>query len=332
MATNTTLTKKDFKSDQDVRWCPGCGDYAILNCVQGVMAQLGVPRHQLCFVSGIGCSSRFPYYMNTYGFHTIHGRATAFATGIKAANPELSVWVVTGDGDGLSIGGNHMAHILRRNVDVKILLFNNEIYGLTKGQYSPTSPQGKKTKTSPMGSVDRPFDPVSFALGCGATFVARTIDTHQKHMEQVLLAAAAHKGCAFVEIYQNCVIFNDGAFETITEKTVREDHTVDLRPGEPLVFGKEHDKGIRIDSWEPRICAAGEAEFWRADHPSPGAAFVMAQMDSHPELPRPIGIFRDVSVPTFDSGLHEQIRRARSARGPGSLEKLLHSGETWTVS
>ncbi|MCY3001117.1 MAG: 2-oxoacid:ferredoxin oxidoreductase subunit beta [Planctomycetota bacterium] len=332
MADSQVLTKKDFKSDQDVRWCPGCGDYAILNCVQGVMATLGIPRHQLCFVSGIGCSSRFPYYMNSYGFHTIHGRAPAFATGIKTANPNLSVWLVTGDGDGLSIGGNHMAHILRRNVDVKILLFNNEIYGLTKGQFSPTSPQGIKTKTSPMGSVDRPFDPVSFALGCGATFVARTIDTHQKHMEQVLLAAAHHKGSAFVEIYQNCVIFNDGAFDKVAEKTVRDDKTVDLRPGQPMVFGKNHDKGIKIDGWEPVVCSAAEAQTWRSDTHSPGPAFVMSQMDSNPELPRPIGIFRDVSAPTFDEGIQQQIQKAQAARGKGSLEKLIHSGETWTVS
>lgn len=332
MADSQVLTKKDFKSDQDVRWCPGCGDYAILNCVQGVMATLGIPRHQLCFVSGIGCSSRFPYYMNSYGFHTIHGRAPAFATGIKTANPNLSVWLVTGDGDGLSIGGNHMAHILRRNVDVKILLFNNEIYGLTKGQFSPTSPQGIKTKTSPMGSVDRPFDPVSFALGCGATFVARTIDTHQKHMEQVLLAAAHHKGAAFVEIYQNCVIFNDGAFDKVAEKTVRDDKTVDLRPGQPMVFGKNRDKGIKIDGWEPVVCPAAEAQTWRSDTHSPGPAFVMSQMDSNPELPRPIGIFRDVSAPTFDEGIQQQIQKAQAARGKGSLEKLIHSGETWTVS
>jgi len=331
MAEAQALTKKDFKSDQDVRWCPGCGDYAILNCVQGIMASIGVPKHQICFVSGIGCSSRFPYYMNTFGFHSIHGRAPAFATGIKAANPDLSVWMVTGDGDGLSIGGNHMAHILRRNVDVKILLFNNEIYGLTKGQYSPTSPQGLKTKTSPMGSVDRPMDPVSFALGCGATFVARTIDTHLKHMEQVLLAAAHHKGTAFVEIYQNCVIFNDGAFDAFAEKTVRDDKTIDLRPGQPMVFGKSLDKGLKVDGWEPRIVTAAEADVWRPDTHSPGPAFVMSQMDSNPAMPRPLGIFRDVAAPIFDAALHEQIRRATSTKGPGTLEKLLHSGETWTV-
>ncbi len=331
MPETQTLTKKDFKSDQEVRWCPGCGDYAILNCVQGIMAQLGVPRHQTVFVSGIGCSSRFPYYMNTYGFHGIHGRAPALATGIKTANPELNVWLVTGDGDGLSIGGNHMAHILRRNVDVKILLFNNEIYGLTKGQYSPTSPIGLKTKSTPMGSVDRPFNPVSFALGCGATFVARTIDTHLKHMEQVLLAAARHKGSAFVEIYQNCVIFNDACFDDFAEKGVRDDKTIDLRPGQPLVFGKGLDKGLKIEGWEPRIVAAAEADTWRSDTHSGGPAFVMSQFDSDPSMPRPLGIFRDVEAPVFETAVHEQIQKAQAACGEGSLEKLVYSGDMWTV-
>ncbi len=331
MPETQTLTKKDFKSDQDVRWCPGCGDYAVLNSVQGVMATLGVPRHQIVFVSGIGCSSRFPYYMNTYGFHSIHGRAPAIATGIKTANPELSVWMVTGDGDGLSIGGNHMAHILRRNVDVKILLFNNEIYGLTKGQYSPTSPIGLKTKSSPMGSVDRPFDPVSFALGCGATFVARTIDTHLKHMEQVLLAAARHRGAAFVEIYQNCVIFNDGCFDGFADKTVRDDKTIDLRPGQPMVFGKNLDQGIRIEGWEPKIVSAAEAETWRSDTHSGGPAFVMSQLDADPAMPRPLGILRDVQAPIFEQSVHEQIVRAQKTHGAGTLEGLIYSGETWTV-
>jgi 2-oxoglutarate ferredoxin oxidoreductase subunit beta len=331
MAETQALTKKDFKSDQEVRWCPGCGDYAILNCVQGIMASLGIPRHQICFVSGIGCSSRFPYYMNTYGFHSIHGRAPAIATGIKTANPELSVWLVTGDGDGLSIGGNHMAHILRRNVDLKILLFNNEIYGLTKGQYSPTSPIGLKTKSTPMGSVDRPFNPLSFALGCGATFVARTIDSHLKHMEQVLLAAAHHRGTAFVEIYQNCVIFNDAAFEGFAEKGVRDEKTIDLKPGQPMVFGKAHDKGIKIVGWEPKVVPAAEADVWRSDTRSPGPAFVMAQLDADPDMPRPLGIFRDVQAPIFEQAVHEQIRAATQKRGQGTLEQLIYAGETWTV-
>jgi 2-oxoglutarate ferredoxin oxidoreductase subunit beta len=325
------LTKKDLKSDQEVRWCPGCGDYAILNSAQGILAGLGIPRHQTVFVSGIGCSSRFPYYMNTYGLHSIHGRAPAFATGIKTANPSLSVWMVTGDGDGLSIGGNHMAHILRRNVDVKILLFNNEVYGLTKGQYSPTSPIGQKTKTSPMGSVDRPFNPLSFALGCGATFVARTIDTHQKHMEQILLAAAHHKGSAFVEIYQNCLIFNDGCFDAVAEKSIRDDKTIDLRPGQPMVFGKERDKGLRIEGWEPVVVPAAQAEVWRSDTHSPGPAFAMSQMDSMPELPRPIGIFREVAAPIFDQSMNEQVEKSVAKRGPGKLKDLIYSGEMWTV-
>ncbi|MBK7876247.1 MAG: 2-oxoacid:ferredoxin oxidoreductase subunit beta [Planctomycetes bacterium] len=328
---NAPLTKKDLKSDQEVRWCPGCGDYAILNSVQGILAGLGIPRHQMLFVSGIGCSSRFPYYMNTYGLHSIHGRAPAFATGIKTANPELSVWMVTGDGDGLSIGGNHFAHILRRNVDVKILLFNNEVYGLTKGQFSPTSPQGMKTKTSPMGSIERPMNPVSFALGCGASFVARTIDTHQKHMEQTLLAAAHHKGAALVEIYQNCVIFNDGAFEPVAEKSVRDDKTIDLRPGEPLVFGKAHDKGLKMAGWEPAIVEAAQADTWKADHASPGPAFAMAQMQSLPGMPRPIGIFRSVEAPLFDHGMNEQVQRAVAKKGKGTLKDLIYSGEMWTV-
>ena len=325
------LTKKDFESDQDVRWCPGCGDYAILATVQRSLAQIGVKRETTVFVSGIGCSSRFPYYMNTYGFHSIHGRAPAIATGIKTANPELSVWMVTGDGDGLSIGGNHMAHILRRNVDLKILLFNNEIYGLTKGQYSPTSPIGLKTKSTPMGSVDRPFDPLSFALGCGATFVARTIDSHLKHMEQVLLAAAHHRGTAFVEIYQNCVIFNDACFEGFADKTVRDDKTIDLRPGQPMVFGKAHDKGIAIEGWEPKIVPAADAHVWRSDTSSPGPAFVMSQLHLDPEMPRPLGILRDVKAPIFEESVHEQIRAAKAKKGSGTLEQLIYSGETWTV-
>ncbi len=331
MGANQTLTKKDFKSDQEVRWCPGCGDYAILNCVQGIMADLGLPREKLVFVSGIGCSSRFPYYMNTYGFHTIHGRAPAVATGIKSAAPELSVWIVTGDGDGLSIGGNHMAHVLRRNLDAKILLFNNEIYGLTKGQYSPTSPIGLKTKTSPLGSIDRPFNPISFALGCGATFVARTIDTHQKHMEQVLLAAARHSGAAFVEIYQNCLIFNDGCFDSVAEKTVREERTVDLRPGQPMVFGKAQDKGLALRGFEVALVSAAEADVWRTDVTSGGPAFVLSQLDSMPQMPRPIGIFRDIKLPTYDQALNDQVQATIARKGAGSLEKLIYSGETWEV-
>ena len=329
--TETTLKKKDFKSDQEVRWCPGCGDYAILNCVQGVMAKLGLPRHELVFVSGIGCSSRFPYYMNTYGFHSIHGRAPAFATGIKATNPNLSVWMATGDGDGLSIGGNHMAHILRRNVDVKIMLFNNEIYGLTKGQYSPTSPAGLRTKTSPMGSVDRPFNPLSFALGSGATFVARTYDTNLKHMEKVLLAAAAHKGAAFIEIFQNCVIFNDGCFDDVLDKQVRDDRLIDLEPGEPMIYGKERDKGLRLEGFEVKRVPADQADVWKPDVDSPGPAFVMAQLDGDPEMPCPMGILRGVQAAVYDEHTNAQIDKAIETKGRGTLESLLYSGDMWTV-
>jgi 2-oxoglutarate ferredoxin oxidoreductase subunit beta len=331
MADSATLTKKDFKSDQEVRWCPGCGDYAILNCVQGVMAKLGVQKENVVWVSGIGCSSRFPYYMDTYGFHGIHGRAPALATGIKTANPELSVWVATGDGDGLSIGGNHMAHILRRNVDVKILLFNNEIYGLTKGQYSPTSPRGLRTKTSPMGSVDRPFNPLSFALGCNATFVARTLDTNMKHMEWTFMEAAKHKGTAFIEIYQNCVIFNDKCFDETIAKDVRDDRTVDLRPGEPLVYGKEHDKGVCFESFEARSCPADKASIWTADNPNPAQAFLMAQMDHDHKMPTPLGILRAVEAPVFDQEVNAQIQESTAKKGPGSLNDLLYTGDMWTI-
>jgi len=325
------LTKKDLKSDQEVRWCPGCGDYAILNCVQGVLAGLGIPKHELLIVSGIGCSSRFPYYMNTYGFHTIHGRAPAFATGIKVSRPELSVWLVTGDGDGLSIGGNHLVHMLRRNLDVKILLFNNEVYGLTKGQYSPTSPIGQKSKSTPLGSVDQPFDPLALAIGAGATFVARTIDTHQKHMEEVLKAAALHRGAAFVEIYQNCVIFNDGCFEKVAERSVRDERTLDLRAGQPMVFGAQRDKGIRVREFATEIVPAAEASVWDPHVPSPAPAFLMAQMDRDANLPRPIGVLRDVALPTFDADMNAQLARARARKGEHDLRELLYTGDLWTV-
>ena len=326
-----TLTKKDLKSDQEVRWCPGCGDYAILNCVQGVMAGLGIPREQMVFVSGIGCSSRFPYYMNTYGFHSIHGRAPAFATGIKTSNPELSVWLVTGDGDGLSIGGNHMAHVLRRNVDVKVLLFNNEIYGLTKGQYSPTSPIGQRTKSSPMGSVDQPFNPLRFALGCGATFIARTIDTHQKHMAKTLEAAAKHKGTAFVEVMQNCVIFNKDFYGEWAEKGVRDDKTVDLVPGEPLRFGKDGDKGLKFENWEPVLSSADDAAVWDPTLHSAAPAFAMSTLDQDPSMPTPIGIFRSVEAPTYEDAANVQVQSAIAAKGAGRLQDLIYAGDMWTV-
>ncbi len=323
-------TKKDYRSDQEVRWCPGCGDYAILNSMQGALADLGVPREKVVIVSGIGCSSRFPYYMGTYGFHGIHGRAAAIATGVKVADPDLSVWVVTGDGDGLSIGGNHMIHLLRRNIGLKVLVFNNQIYGLTKGQYSPTTPQGQKTKSSPFGSLDSPFNPLSLALGAGATFVARTVDTRPKHMAAVFKAAAAHEGSAFVEIWQNCVIFNDGAFKPWTDKQTREQNVVDLVPGEPMVYGGG-EKGIRVDCCDTKSVSADEASVWRADSPSPAPAFLMAQMDLDPSLPRPIGIFRDIEAPVFEQGVREQIEAARAGAGEPDLDELIHTPDAWTV-
>ena len=331
MATTANLTKKDFKSDQEVRWCPGCGDYAILSCVQSTMADLGVPKENIVFVSGIGCSSRFPYYMDTYGFHTIHGRAPALATGIKVANPELSVWIVTGDGDGLSIGGNHLIHILRRNLDVNILLFNNEIYGLTKGQYSPTSRQGIKTKASPFGSVDNPFNPISLALGAGATFVARTLDTYQKHMDGVFKAAARHQGTAFIEIFQNCVIFNDKVFDEVADKKARAERTVDLRPGQPIVYGADGDKGLRIDGYDLRECGLDQASVWDAGTSSSAPAMLFADIDRDADLPTPIGIFRQVERPRLESEIHAQIDEVTSRMGPGDLKELVYAGDTWTV-
>jgi 2-oxoglutarate ferredoxin oxidoreductase subunit beta len=331
MADTNTLTKKDLKSDQEVRWCPGCGDYAILSCVQGVLADLGIPREKLVVVSGIGCSSRFPYYMNTYGFHSIHGRAPAIATGIKVSNPELSVWLVTGDGDGLSIGGNHLIHMLRRNLDVKILLFNNEIYGLTKGQYSPTSRMGLKTKATPFGSVDHPFDPIALALGAGAGFVARTLDTHQKHMAGVFEAAARHKGSAFVEIFQNCVIFNDGVFDEVADKKVRDEQTVDLVPGSPIVYGASQDKGLRIDGFNLTSVPAAEASVWNASTATRAPAMLRAEIERGGALPVPIGIFRDVPRSCFEDDVNAQVRAVTQKRGPGKLADLVYAGDMWKV-
>ena len=331
MADTNTMTKKDFKSDQEVRWCPGCGDYAILNAIQTASAQMGISPDNVVFVSGIGCSSRLPYYMNTYGFHTIHGRAPAIATGLKTANPDLSVWIATGDGDGLSIGGNHLAHILRRNLDINILLFNNEIYGLTKGQYSPTSPSGTHTKTSPMGSVDRPFNPISFALGCNATFVARSIDSYGKHLTATMMAAAQHTGTSFIEIYQNCLIFNDGAFDDVASKKVRDDRTVDLRPGQPMSYGKDGEKGLKVEGFHVVTCGAEEASIWDPTLSSGASAFQMSTLDHDPEMPNPIGIFRAVEQPVFEDDVEGQIRRAVKTKGEGTLKDLIYSGETWEI-
>ncbi|WP_425615582.1 2-oxoacid:ferredoxin oxidoreductase subunit beta [Anatilimnocola sp. NA78] len=331
-----TLTAADFASDQDVRWCPGCGDYSILAQMKKVMPQLGVPREKIVFISGIGCSSRFPYYMNTYGMHSIHGRAPAIATGLKCVRPDLQVWVVTGDGDGLSIGGNHFLHLMRRNVDLKILLFNNRIYGLTKGQYSPTSPLGKINKSAPMGVIDNPLNPLSVAIGAEATFVARSIDVNIKHLGEVLKRAAEHKGTAFVEIYQNCNIFNDGAFNYATDKASKLDTTVELEHGKPLIFGVNKNKGIRLNGTEPEVVELGKGIseddllFHDEKAPEPTLAYLLSRM-RHPEFPEPIGVFRAVDHPKYDVELNKQVDLAREKKGPGDLDALFNSGETWTV-
>ena len=323
------LTRKDFQSDQEVRWCPGCGDYVILASVQKVLPELGVPREKVVFVSGIGCSSRFPYYMNTYGFHTIHGRAPAIATGLKAARPDLMVWVVTGDGDALSIGGNHFIHVLRRNVDLKILLFNNRIYGLTKGQASPTSELGKKAKSTPYGTIDAPFNPIQLALGAGATFVARTSDTDPVHMNEMLRRAAQHKGTAFIEILQNCVVFNDGAFDPFTAKEMRESKQLHLAHGKPLVYAGG-TKGLRIQDGVPQAGEAAGALVWdeRADV---SAAFALAGCAT-PDFPEPFGVFRAV-----ERAVHHELQDAqgdavKKKLGAGDLGALLRAGDTWTIT
>jgi 2-oxoglutarate ferredoxin oxidoreductase subunit beta len=331
------LTAKDFKSDQEVRWCPGCGDYAILSAVQGFMPSLGIPRERIVFVSGIGCSSRFPYYMNTYGMHSIHGRAPAIATGLSVSRPDLSVWVITGDGDALSIGGNHLIHALRRNVNLKILLFNNQIYGLTKGQYSPTSERGKITKSTPMGSLDHPFNPVSVALGAEATFVARSIDSDRKHLTEVLSKAAAHRGTAFVEVYQNCNIFNDGAFDVLKEPDTRADNQIRLEHGKPIRFGADGEKGLRLTE-EARVeivdvAAVGEDALLVHDEhrKEPSLAFMLSRLAHSTHKPTPIGVFRDVDRPVYDELMAEQLEAATAKQGRGDLAKLLHGGDTWQL-
>ncbi len=336
MVAEVKYTAKDFSSDQDVRWCPGCGDYSILAQVQRIMPELNVPREKVAVISGIGCSSRFPYYMNTYGFHSIHGRATAIASGLKIARPDLSVWVATGDGDGLSIGGNHMIHVLRRNVDINILMFNNQIYGLTKGQYSPTSEMGKITKTSPVGSVDMPFNPAALALGSGGTFVARSLDRDPKHMQTIIKRAAEHKGTSFVEIYQNCNVFNDGAFFAFTEKETKSDTVVFLEHGKPLVFGKDGDKGIKLDGFSPVVVSLTDGSHSVNDllvhnETDSTLAFILANMTYNPDLPRPVGIFLSIDRPRYEVEMEKQIDSAISKRGKGSLEKLLNSGDTWVI-
>jgi 2-oxoglutarate/2-oxoacid ferredoxin oxidoreductase subunit beta len=337
-ATLPVYTKKDFQTDQEIRWCPGCGDYAILAAVQAVFAELGVPREKFVFISGIGCSSRFPYYMNTFGFHTIHGRAPAIATGVKLIRPDLDVWVATGDGDSLSIGGNHTIHMLRRNVGLKVLMFNNKIYGLTKGQYSPTSEVGKKAKSTPFGSVDRPFSPLSLALGSEATFIARSVDVFQQHLKETLRKAAAHQGSAYIEILQNCNIFNDGAWETITEKEARSEQVVQLEHGKPLIFGKNRDKGIRLVGLDLEVVALGngitEKDLLVHDehNPNPVYAFALSRMDSMPGFPTPIGVLRALQgVPRYEDLIQQQIREVIAKKGKGDLAKLLRAGDTWEL-
>lgn len=329
------LTRKDFESEQDVRWCPGCGDYAVLAQVQKLLPALGIPRENFVFISGIGCAGRFPYYMETYGIHGIHGRAPAIATGLKIARPELSVWVVTGDGDALAIGGNHFIHAIRRNVGLKIILFNNRIYGLTKGQFSPTSEFGKKTKTTPLGSIDRSLNPVAVALAAGATFVARAVDVDQPLVGNVLQRAAAHNGTAFIEVLQNCIIYNDGAFERLADKKMRDDHRVLLEHGKPLVFGRNRNKGIRLNGLEPEVVALGEngaTEAGVAIHDERaahgGLAYLLAQMDA-PDFPVPLGVLRAVEEPAYEDLSARLNEAARARRGKGELAGLLNSGETW---
>ena len=331
------LKPADFASDQDVRWCPGCGDYSILAQMKKVLPQLGVPQENIVFISGIGCSSRFPYYMNTYGMHTIHGRAPAFATGLKIARPELLVWVITGDGDALSIGGNHFMHAIRRNIDINIVLFNNRIYGLTKGQYSPTSKLGAITKSSPMGVIDNPVHPLSVAIGCEATFVARSIDVHIKHLGEVLRRAAMHHGTSFVEVYQNCNVFNNGAWDYATDRAVKSDHIVELEHGKPLIFGKDRDKGVRLNGMEPEVVELGKGIteddllFHDEQAAEPSLAYLLSRMRC-PDLPEPIGVFRDVDRPCYEVELSHQIEQAREKQGDGDLTTLFQSGDKWTVS
>jgi 2-oxoglutarate/2-oxoacid ferredoxin oxidoreductase subunit beta len=329
------LTMKDFKSDQEVRWCPGCGDYAILAAVQGFMPELGLERHKIVFVSGIGCAARFPYYMQTYGMHSIHGRAPAIATGLSTSRPDLSVWVVTGDGDALSIGGNHLIHALRRNVNLKILLFNNQIYGLTKGQYSPTSELGKVTKSTPFGSLDHPFNPLSVAIGAEASFVARAIDTDRKELTEVLRAAAEHKGTAFVEIFQNCNIYNDGAFDVVREE---KENRIYLKHGEPIRFGAESERGVvREADGSVRVVPVSEVGddallVHDAHAPEPSLAFALSRLTGATSGAVPMGIFRQVERPVYDELMSEQLSVAAERQGEGDLESLLHAGDTWTIA
>ena len=334
------LTAKDFATDQEVRWCPGCGDYSILAQVQKIMPGLGIPRENIVIISGIGCSSRFPYYMNTYGMHSIHGRATAIASGLKASRPELSVWIVTGDGDSLSIGGNHTIHLLRRNFDVNILLFNNEIYGLTKGQYSPTSEQKKVTKSTPFGSIDHPFNPAALAMGADATFVARSMDRDPKHLQAMILRAQEHKGCSFLEIYQNCNIFNDGAFEIFTEKSSKPEEALFLEHGQPLIFGTAKNKGIKLDGLQPVVVEIGNEitadDLWIHDEKDFYKAQILSRMFDDPRIeghfPRPFGVLYQTERACYEDVMTMQIEEAVATKGKGDLDKLIRGRETWTIN
>ncbi len=333
--TELTYTKKDFASDQEVKWCPGCGDYAILSAIQSALTQIGRKREEIVFVSGIGCSSRFPYYMNTYGYHTIHGRAPAVASGLKMANPSLSVWVITGDGDSLSIGGNHLIHAIRRNIDMNIVLFNNEIYGLTKGQYSPTTRQGQITKSTPYGSLDRPFSPAKLAFGASATFIARTLDTDGKHMQEVMLEAEVHRGTSFIEIYQNCVIFNDGCHSQYVEKQTRDDHTITLTHGKPMIFGGEVKKGLILDHLTLKVVELGEtyseADCLVHDKTNEMLASLLVAMDTNPSMPKLYGVLYAVHDVVYNEQVADQVAAVKAKKGSGDFHKLLNSGDTWHI-
>jgi len=332
---NVDYTKKDFVSDQEVKWCPGCGDYAVLSAIQTALSKIGRKKEDIVFVSGIGCSSRFPYYLDTYGYHTIHGRATAVASGVKTANPDLSVWVITGDGDGLSIGGNHLIHAIRRNIDMNIILFNNETYGLTKGQYSPTTKQGQVTKSTPYGSLDRPFSPAKLAFGASATFIARTLDTDPKHIEKIMLAAEEHRGTSFVEVLQNCVIFNDGCHAEYTDKKSRNDHSIILTDGQPMTFGNEVKKGIILDNLTLKIVEFTgkytEADCLVHDKTNEMLASLLVAMDINPQMPKLYGVIYEVKDVIYNDQVSAQIKEVKAQKGDGDFNKLLNSGDTWEV-
>ena len=333
--TKQKLTRQDFIPDQDVRWCPGCGDYSILAQTQKSLPSLGIPRENFVFISGIGCSSRFPYYMKTYGFHTIHGRAPTIASGVKLARPDLSVWVITGDGDSLSIGGNHFIHVLRRNIDLNIVLFNNRIYGLTKGQYSPTSELGKVTKSTPFGSLDTPFNPPALALGAQATFVARSIDRYPSHLQKMLGRTHGHKGASFLEVYQNCHIFNDGAFKLMTEKETKDNHVLELEDGQPMIFGKEKNKGIRLDGFRPEVVTIN-GDFSVDDllvhnETDKNIADILTNFTYDTEFPTPIGVLYVAKSSTYEDRLEKQIKNAKKKLGKGNLEDLIRGVDIWDV-